>query len=63
VVGAFIIGDELLVGKRQDKHLPFLIGALAQRGLRLASATSASALRRRSRAVSPGARSCSASAA
>ena len=34
--GAFIIGDELLVGKRQDKHLPFLIGALAQRGLRLA---------------------------
>ena len=23
--GAFIIGDELLVGKRQDKHLPFLI--------------------------------------
>jgi molybdopterin-biosynthesis enzyme MoeA-like protein len=36
VVGAYIIGDELLVGKRQDKHLPFLIGALAQRGLRLA---------------------------
>jgi molybdopterin-biosynthesis enzyme MoeA-like protein len=33
--GAFIIGDELLVGKRQDKHLPFLIGALAKRGLRL----------------------------
>jgi molybdopterin-biosynthesis enzyme MoeA-like protein len=35
VFGAFIIGDEILVGKRQDKHLPFLIGALAQRGLRL----------------------------
>ena len=34
--GALIIGDELLVGKRQDKHLGFLIGALAKRGLRLA---------------------------
>ena len=34
--GAFIIGDELLVGKRQDKHLGFLIEALARRGLRLA---------------------------
>ena len=34
--GAFIIGDEILVGKRQDKHLTFLIGALARRGLRLA---------------------------
>lgn len=33
--GAFIIGDEILVGKRQDKHLSFLIGALARRGLRL----------------------------
>jgi molybdopterin-biosynthesis enzyme MoeA-like protein len=33
--GVFIIGDELLVGKRQDKHLPFLIEALAKRGLRL----------------------------
>ena len=33
--GALIIGDELLVGKRQDKHLPFLIEALARRGLRL----------------------------
>ena len=33
--GAFIIGDEILVGKRQDKHLTFLIGALAKRGLRL----------------------------
>jgi len=35
VFGAFIIGDELLVGKREDKHLGFLIGALAKRGLRL----------------------------
>jgi molybdopterin-biosynthesis enzyme MoeA-like protein len=33
--GALIIGDELLVGKRQDKHLAFLIEALAKRGLRL----------------------------
>jgi molybdopterin-biosynthesis enzyme MoeA-like protein len=33
--GALIIGDELLVGKREDKHLAFLIGALAKRGLRL----------------------------
>ena len=34
--GALIIGDELLVGKREDKHLAFVIGALAKRGLRLA---------------------------
>jgi molybdopterin-biosynthesis enzyme MoeA-like protein len=34
--GALIIGDEILVGKRQDKHLSFLIQALARRGLRLA---------------------------
>jgi molybdopterin-biosynthesis enzyme MoeA-like protein len=33
--GAYIIGDEILVGKRQDKHLAFLIEALAKRGLRL----------------------------
>jgi molybdopterin-biosynthesis enzyme MoeA-like protein len=33
--GAYIIGDELLVGKREDKHLPFLISALKKRGLRL----------------------------
>lgn len=33
--GALIIGDELLVGKREDKHLSFLIRALAHRGLRL----------------------------
>ena len=34
--GALVVGDEILVGKRQDKHLAFLIGALAKRGLRLA---------------------------
>ena len=33
--GAYIIGDEILVGKREDKHLSFLIAALAKRGLRL----------------------------
>jgi molybdopterin-biosynthesis enzyme MoeA-like protein len=33
--GAYIIGDEILVGKRQDKHLSFLIEALGRRGLRL----------------------------
>ena len=33
--GAYIIGDEILVGKRQDKHLSFVIEALAKRGLRL----------------------------
>jgi molybdopterin-biosynthesis enzyme MoeA-like protein len=35
---ALIIGDEILVGKREDKHLSFLIVALAKRGLRLSSA-------------------------
>ena len=34
--GALVVGDEILVGKRQDKHLSFLIQALAARGLRLA---------------------------
>ena len=34
--GGYIIGDEILVGKREDKHLAFLIGALAKRGLRVA---------------------------
>jgi molybdopterin-biosynthesis enzyme MoeA-like protein len=33
--GAFIIGDEILVGKREDKHLSAVIAALAKRGLRL----------------------------
>jgi len=35
-IGALVIGDEILVGKRYDKHFPFLIDALAKRGLRLA---------------------------
>jgi molybdopterin-biosynthesis enzyme MoeA-like protein len=34
--GAIVVGDEILVGKRQDKHLGFAIEALAKRGLRLA---------------------------
>ena len=34
-VGAIIIGDELLSGKRQDKHLPQLIQLLAARGIKL----------------------------
>ncbi len=34
--GALVIGDEILVGKRQDRHLAFLIEALKRRGLRLA---------------------------
>ncbi|WP_018233437.1 competence/damage-inducible protein A [Thioalkalivibrio thiocyanodenitrificans] len=34
-IGALIIGDELLSGKRQDKHQTFLIGALARRGMQL----------------------------
>ena len=35
-VGALIIGDELLSGKRQDKHMQALIRLLAARGMRLA---------------------------
>ncbi|HKI63108.1 MAG TPA: molybdopterin-binding protein [Burkholderiales bacterium] len=34
--GALVIGDEILVGKRKDKHFDFLVAALAARGLRLA---------------------------
>ncbi len=34
--GAYVVGDEILVGKRPDRHFGFLIGALAKRGLRLA---------------------------
>ena len=34
--GGYIIGDEILSGKRQDKHLPRLIHALKARGLQLA---------------------------
>lgn len=35
-LGLIIIGDEILSGKRQDKHLPKVIELLAARGLRLA---------------------------
>ena len=33
--GIILIGDELLSGKRQDKHLEFVINALKERGLEL----------------------------
>lgn len=36
VFGAYIIGDEILSGKRQDKHLSKIIEILAARGLALA---------------------------
>jgi len=35
-VGLLVIGDELLSGKRADKHLPQVIGLLAARGIGLA---------------------------
>jgi molybdopterin-biosynthesis enzyme MoeA-like protein len=35
-IGALIIGDEILSGKRADKHLAHLIATLAARGLKLA---------------------------
>lgn len=38
VIGALIIGDEILSGKRQDKHLAHVIATLAARGLTLAYA-------------------------
>jgi molybdopterin-biosynthesis enzyme MoeA-like protein len=34
-IGALIIGDEILSGKRADKHLPHVIATLAARGLTL----------------------------
>jgi molybdopterin-biosynthesis enzyme MoeA-like protein len=34
-LGSIIIGDELLSGKRRDKHFPHLIATLARRGLEL----------------------------
>lgn len=34
-IGALIIGDEILSGRRQDKHLPKLIELLSARGLAL----------------------------
>lgn len=33
--GLIIVGDEILSGKRQDKHLPKVIAALGERGLSL----------------------------
>jgi molybdopterin-biosynthesis enzyme MoeA-like protein len=36
IFGALIIGDEILSGRREDKHLPRVIGALESRGLGLA---------------------------
>jgi molybdopterin-biosynthesis enzyme MoeA-like protein len=35
-IGLIIVGDEILSGKRQDKHLPKVAGMLAARGLSLA---------------------------
>ncbi|MFW2372603.1 MAG: competence/damage-inducible protein A [Gammaproteobacteria bacterium] len=35
-IGVIIIGDELLTGRRQDKHLSHTINTLAHRGLELA---------------------------
>jgi molybdopterin-biosynthesis enzyme MoeA-like protein len=35
-IGALIIGDEILSGKRQDRHLAHVIATLAARGLELA---------------------------
>jgi len=35
-IGALIIGDEILSGKRQDKHLDHVIATLAARRLQLA---------------------------
>jgi len=35
VIGIYIIGDEILSGKRQDAHLSFVIEALKRRGLQL----------------------------
>jgi molybdopterin-biosynthesis enzyme MoeA-like protein len=34
-IGLIIIGDEILSGKRQDKHLPKVIELLSARGLAL----------------------------
>jgi molybdopterin-biosynthesis enzyme MoeA-like protein len=35
VIGALVIGDEILSGKRQDRHVPHVIETLAARGLGL----------------------------
>ena len=38
IFGIYIIGDEILSGKRQDKHLSKLIELLAERGLMMSGA-------------------------
>src|SRR5690606_1358623 len=38
LVRLIIIGDEILSGRRQDKHMPKLIELLSQRGMHLAGA-------------------------
>lgn len=38
LVRLIIIGDEILSGRRQDKHMPKLIDLLSQRGMQLAGA-------------------------
>ncbi len=35
-IGLFVVGDEILSGKRQDRHLPKVIDLLKQRGCELA---------------------------
>jgi molybdopterin-biosynthesis enzyme MoeA-like protein len=37
--GAIVIGDEILSGKRQDKHFPRVVASLRERGLELAWCT------------------------
>ena len=37
--GSIIIGDEILTGKRQDKHFPTVVAALGRRGLELSWST------------------------
>jgi molybdopterin-biosynthesis enzyme MoeA-like protein len=37
--GSIIIGDEILTGKRQDKHFSTVVGALGRRGLELTWST------------------------
>ena len=38
-IGLIIIGDEILSGKRQDKHFAKILGLLDARGLELSSVT------------------------
>ena len=37
--GAIIIGDEILSGKRQDKHFPRIVASFRERGLELSWCT------------------------